>query len=303
MTTRRRVGEEGARVAGQVLERRRATWRRCAPEHLSRMRSRNSESTRFIFVRRLGWPRRKRAGLGSRSSRSTRPTRLPGTISRQRDAREGMGPAGTGPHRREPAAMACGARDRESGRRHQAMIGSHAVHSRRLPRSSGGRYWATGRRRRQRLRNTDGSPHWAIRDVSGRFVRAVGDRRSSASSDRHIRPLFVPIVPRDYRTVQTMAEATIKRGEASRPRNPQQEMIKNRGLGGDVFGPGRRFVQPEGLRGGRQGDQAGGRHPAAVPKRTLQDQRDASDVMILAAVIAGATAAIRRSAADHRPGR
>jgi hypothetical protein len=96
----------------------------------------------------------------------------------------------------------------------------------------------------------------------------------------------LPIAAADYANVRTMAEASIQRAEPFKPGNPQQEMIKNRGLAWthailadalynlkDYAAADKAIKRAIDLR-------------RNVPMRTLQDKRDASDYQILAAMIA-----------------
>ena len=71
----------------------------------------------------------------------------------------------------------------------------------------------------------------------------------------------IPVAAGDYAAVRNRPEAAIKRGEALKPATPSRSSSKT-GPRGHVRGPRRRLVQPEGLRRGGQGNQAGHRLPA-----------------------------------------
>ena len=96
----------------------------------------------------------------------------------------------------------------------------------------------------------------------------------------------IPIAAADYRTVQTMAEASIKRAESFKPGNPQQEMNKNRGLGATYAVLADALFNLKDYAAADAAIKRALDYHRPVPKRTLQDQRDANDELTLAAVIA-----------------
>ncbi len=83
-----------------------------------------------------------------------------------------------------------------------------------------------------------------------------------------------------------MAEASIKRGESLKPGNPQQEMNKNRGLGATYAVLADALFNLKDYAAADVAIKRALDYHRPVPKRTLQDQRDASDELILAAAIA-----------------
>jgi tetratricopeptide (TPR) repeat protein len=96
----------------------------------------------------------------------------------------------------------------------------------------------------------------------------------------------LPVAAADYATVRAMAQASIQRAEAFKPGNPLQELIRNRGLGATYA------ILADALYNLKEyaaADKAIKRTIELrhlVPTRTLQDKRDASDELILAAMIA-----------------
>ena len=96
----------------------------------------------------------------------------------------------------------------------------------------------------------------------------------------------IPVAAADYRTVQTMAEASIRRAEPFKPGNPQQEMNKNRGLGATYTVLADALFNLKDYAAADAAIKRALDYHRPVPKRTLQDQRDANDELILAAVIA-----------------
>ncbi len=107
----------------------------------------------------------------------------------------------------------------------------------------------------------------------------------------------IPIAAADYRTVQSMAEASIRRAESFRPGNPQQELNKNRGLGATYAVLADALFNLKDYAAADAAIKRALDYHRSVPKRTLQDQRDANDELILAAAIAarvGRTAEARQ---------
>jgi tetratricopeptide (TPR) repeat protein len=96
----------------------------------------------------------------------------------------------------------------------------------------------------------------------------------------------IPIAAADYRTVQTMAEASIKRGESFKPGNPQQEMNRNRALGATYAVLADALFNLKDYAAADVAIKRALDYHRTVPRRTLQDQRDANDELILAAAIA-----------------
>ena len=96
----------------------------------------------------------------------------------------------------------------------------------------------------------------------------------------------LPIAAADYLTVRNMAQASIQRAETFKPGNPLQELVKNRGLGGTyaVLADAAYNLKDYAAADAAIKRAIGFRQ--LVPKRTLQDERDASDELILAAMIA-----------------
>jgi tetratricopeptide (TPR) repeat protein len=96
----------------------------------------------------------------------------------------------------------------------------------------------------------------------------------------------LPVAAADYQSVRTLAQASLQRIEALKPRDPLQELIKNRGLNATYS-----FLAEASynLKDYPQADkelQLAIDHRRRLPKRTLQDARDASDEQVLAAMIA-----------------
>jgi tetratricopeptide (TPR) repeat protein len=96
----------------------------------------------------------------------------------------------------------------------------------------------------------------------------------------------LPIAAADYSTVQTMAQASIQRAESFKPGNPQQELIKHRGLGATYAVLADAFYNLKDYAAADKAIKRAIGHRQLVPTRTLQDKRDASDELILAAMIA-----------------
>ena len=96
----------------------------------------------------------------------------------------------------------------------------------------------------------------------------------------------IPIAGADYQTVRSMAELSIRRGEALKPGNPQQEMLRNRGVGATYAVLADALFNLKDYAAADAAIKRALDYHRTVPKRTLQDQRDANDELMLAAAIA-----------------
>lgn len=96
----------------------------------------------------------------------------------------------------------------------------------------------------------------------------------------------IPIAAGDYLAVRNEAEASLGRAEKLNPKTQQQELIKNRGLGGTYAVLADASYNLKDYAAADAAIKRAIDYRQLVPKRTLQDQRDASDELILAAMIA-----------------
>jgi len=96
----------------------------------------------------------------------------------------------------------------------------------------------------------------------------------------------LPVAAADYESVRGLALASIKRIESFTPKDASQELWKNR------FSAGTHLVLADALYNLKEYDASNREIRTAIefrkklPKRTLQDERDAGDELILAAMIA-----------------
>ena len=96
----------------------------------------------------------------------------------------------------------------------------------------------------------------------------------------------IPIASGDYANVHRMAEATAQRGEALATKNAAQEFVKNRGIAATYWVLADASYNLKDYAAADQEIKRAIDTWRHVPKRTLQDERDASEVLILAAMIA-----------------
>ncbi len=96
----------------------------------------------------------------------------------------------------------------------------------------------------------------------------------------------LPIAAGDYATVHKMAEATAQRGEALTAKIAAQEFVKNRGIAATYLVLADASYNLKDYAAADKEIKRALDTWRRVPKRTLQEERDASDVQILAAMIA-----------------
>jgi hypothetical protein len=96
----------------------------------------------------------------------------------------------------------------------------------------------------------------------------------------------IPVAAADYPTVRRQAQAAVQRIDAMKPADPHQAMVKDRGIVATSLYLADACYN---LKDYAAADKEIGRAIAAsqhLPRRSLQEQRDATDVVILAAMIA-----------------
>jgi hypothetical protein len=96
----------------------------------------------------------------------------------------------------------------------------------------------------------------------------------------------LPLGARDYATVRDLAQASLRRSDALKPKDALQEFIKNAGLTGTYFLLADAFYNLKDYAAADKAIKETIDHRRRLPKRTLQDELDASDELILAAMIA-----------------
>jgi hypothetical protein len=96
----------------------------------------------------------------------------------------------------------------------------------------------------------------------------------------------LPLGAKDYPAVRDLAEAALPRGEALKPTNSAQELMKNGGLSGTYAVLADAFYNLKDYAAADKAIKQAIDHRRRLQKRTLQDELDASDELILAAMIA-----------------
>jgi tetratricopeptide (TPR) repeat protein len=107
----------------------------------------------------------------------------------------------------------------------------------------------------------------------------------------------IPVAAGDYVTVRNKAEAAIKRSEALKPATKPQELLKIRGLVSTYFFLADASYNLKDYAAADSAIKLAIDYLRRRPMRTLQDERDASDLQILAAMIA---ARLGNAAEAHR---
>jgi tetratricopeptide (TPR) repeat protein len=96
----------------------------------------------------------------------------------------------------------------------------------------------------------------------------------------------IPLSAGDYVTVRDLAQAAVQRGQALKPKDAQQEFIKNAGLAGTYAVLANASYNLKDYTAADEQIKLAIDYRRRLPKRTLQDQLDTNDDLILAALIA-----------------
>ena len=96
----------------------------------------------------------------------------------------------------------------------------------------------------------------------------------------------LPLAAGDYATVRELAEASAQRGQALKPKGTLQEFIKNASLAGTYAVLADASYNLKDYAAADEQIKLAIDHRRQLPKRTLQDQLEANDDLILAALIA-----------------
>jgi tetratricopeptide (TPR) repeat protein len=96
----------------------------------------------------------------------------------------------------------------------------------------------------------------------------------------------LPLGARDYPAVRDMALASLRRGDALKPRDPLQEFIRNAGLTTTYGILADAYYNLKDYAAADKAIKEAIDHRRHLPKRTLQDELDANDELMLAAMIA-----------------
>jgi hypothetical protein len=96
----------------------------------------------------------------------------------------------------------------------------------------------------------------------------------------------LPVAAADYATVHNLAQGSLQRVDAMNAKDPLQEFIKNKALGGIYWYSADASYNLKDYAAADKEIKLAIDHWQRVPKRTLEDERDLNDLQILAAMIA-----------------
>ena len=96
----------------------------------------------------------------------------------------------------------------------------------------------------------------------------------------------IPAAAADYATVHNLAQSSLEHINALKPKDPLQELIKNRGLGFTYWTLADASYNLKDYAAADKEIKLAIDYGQRVPQRTLQDERDLYDLQILAAMIA-----------------